>query len=1413
MNSEEKKYFETLREDHLKHSETLHAPSMEGILEVMSNLYRDDAHFVYELIQNADDQKATYIKFILSHDRLIFIHNAKKHFTISNPKTHKDDRLKGKLGDVNSILSIASSSKTGKVDDFPIGKFGLGFKSVFQYTDCPRIYDENFRFSITDYIVPNLLETDHPLREHDKTLFDFPLKASKGLNGYKEIKDKFKGLNNPLLFLNNITKIDWETDDENGWYKKTEIGTIGSGKILEFEVSTGEETSTSIMWKFSNFIPNYNQLYVSVVFIVDKDKHVINTSTHYPLYCYLPTANDTMFPVIMHAPFKLTGNRESIVAKDTHNINMVQLLGGLLASSLNEICFMGESEKEPWIDNNIIDFLPEVSNVHKEFTTGSLDLTPIVEAIQTAIRNGQMLWCEQRCEYLSTSDGYIPDGNYLPEIYPAPLLSNIMEQSCGWVLTSLDGKTRKDAEMAKLLGVKRLNPEKILRRITSDMLTSQNQDWLKKWYISLSNVKYLWKNGPDSFLRYKEIILTSNGDFKAPFILGNIEPNVHLPKQETGIAPSANISIVETTLFKDDNVKDFFVELGLKEVDDFTLAELIYLPKITDENAEIKVRLDSLAKFADIYLYKLTDTQKNKLWSAHLSVDKVFPAILNGSFLFTDSRSVKRHNADNDFFFSGNNAVSFFEPDSLTHYLEDDAIRLISRLIEKIPESSSPTVRRIKIAITSENECKIPKGAQRPASYNRKNIDIEYFEDEEIVGLSHFVHVVSSNTVKRASEYLVSLLNQKSKEASYHSCYYGAHQTFPMIQKSFEIIKNATWIDIATPELKRILGLPVNELQKEELEVINSVLSSSGITSKADVEGLLDYLKREDIIECFQLKQGIERQKEVVKANNPFTLQWLEEILNLRLRYVEAKEKQDIEILIQALLDAIQDLDKDKNSDLREELPYINILFGPPGTGKTSEIANIVVEEIRRNPNTKILILTPTNAAANVVADRINKKGVAAYRGINSSNNELRQQLDELCVPIYDASIDAVKSIIVSTVHYFSREYSCIEQQCLHNLRWDSIIIDEASMVTLDYVLLALFKGHQYNSNCAFYIVGDPLQLPAITNLDPFILEDAQLDEFNFFSFIGLNKFSENPKDMPETIRQRINIRLLKKQYRSVTPLCELTSRFAYGDQIESERKDTTLRIPDNALSIFNRPLSFVRFPVTSYDENPKITNLDKLRGSNFNIYSALIVKESLQHLFNQLRENRFEQPLKIGIITPYSAQRVLIEKLLNAKAISRPASVEVFVNTVHQFQGDEFDIVMLVLNPPNVKMSPKDNILINKHYIINVAISRAKDCLVILYPDNSCSIENFLHINKNGATPNIESIAEIVFNTDIKDITVSASDIEKVIFGNPEYLAKNCEVTFHEEINFHEHTKEYIYKFVKGGNTIDILYSNQSSL
>ena len=116
MNEKDRKYFEALHRDRADSAKTLEKPSMRGIKKEVVEKYSDQAHFIYELLQNADDAQATYARFILEHDRLIFAHNGTRHFSVSNPETEDADSENGTLGDINAITSIANSNKTSALE-------------------------------------------------------------------------------------------------------------------------------------------------------------------------------------------------------------------------------------------------------------------------------------------------------------------------------------------------------------------------------------------------------------------------------------------------------------------------------------------------------------------------------------------------------------------------------------------------------------------------------------------------------------------------------------------------------------------------------------------------------------------------------------------------------------------------------------------------------------------------------------------------------------------------------------------------------------------------------------------------------------------------------------------------------------------------------------------------------------------------------------------------------------------------------------------------------------------------------------------------------------------------------------------------------------------------------------------------
>ena len=54
--------------------------------------------------------------------------------------------------DVRGVCGVGTSSKSG--DLTKIGTFGIGFKSVYAYTNTPRIYSGDEHFRIENYVRP-----------------------------------------------------------------------------------------------------------------------------------------------------------------------------------------------------------------------------------------------------------------------------------------------------------------------------------------------------------------------------------------------------------------------------------------------------------------------------------------------------------------------------------------------------------------------------------------------------------------------------------------------------------------------------------------------------------------------------------------------------------------------------------------------------------------------------------------------------------------------------------------------------------------------------------------------------------------------------------------------------------------------------------------------------------------------------------------------------------------------------------------------------------------------------------------------------------------------------------------------------------------------------------------------------------
>src|SRR6266498_5128085 len=114
-----------------KLAEILSDDEYSGIREIVEELYPDRAHFIYELLQNAEDAGATVGSFELSPDGVAFVHDGR-------PFTQDD---------VWGITNIGKGTK--KEQDDAIGRFGVGFKAVFAYCETPHIWSPTVSFAST----------------------------------------------------------------------------------------------------------------------------------------------------------------------------------------------------------------------------------------------------------------------------------------------------------------------------------------------------------------------------------------------------------------------------------------------------------------------------------------------------------------------------------------------------------------------------------------------------------------------------------------------------------------------------------------------------------------------------------------------------------------------------------------------------------------------------------------------------------------------------------------------------------------------------------------------------------------------------------------------------------------------------------------------------------------------------------------------------------------------------------------------------------------------------------------------------------------------------------------------------------------------------------------------------------------
>lgn len=499
-------------------------------------------------------------------------------------------------------------------------------------------------------------------------------------------------------------------------------------------------------------------------------------------------------------------------------------------------------------------------------------------------------------------------------------------------------------------------------------------------------------------------------------------------------------------------------------------------------------------------------------------------------------------------------------------------------------------------------------------------------------------------------------------------------------------------------------------------------------------------------------------------------------------------------------------------NEINESLPPLHFIYGPPGTGKTTSLCERIIDIKEENPKTKILFLTPTNKAADVLSKKLliptdnpDDRLGARLKKLNDSNEYLSitrigrptdPELEAFNAEVYQSSVnDSVlkwADVLAMTIHRLP--YSSVFTEELNNEirlfklegHWDYVIFDEASMINLPYLVFAIMAISKFSPNVKFIIAGDPKQIPPVVDVNDKELEELDIQDENVYSMMNIRSFKENE----QTLRNGDSIQNLSIQYRSLGKIGQLFSELSYGGLLQHHREKTGSKpkeLPSELQKLICNNVLFIDIPLNNEDSVFKIRQLFY---SSYHIYSAILVSEIIKFFDTALSG---DESWSIGLIAPYKAQAVMMNKLIASFSISE--KIKIYADTVHGFQGDECDLVFFVSNPNKDYYTGHQKCLLSKEYIYNVAISRARDYLIVLHPFSAIPNNPFINKMKNSYQNS--------FGT---PVVKQSSEIETILFRNINFIYESSYITGHDTINvFGQLEKKYFIKANPGAVDIQL--------
>ncbi|MGM0844801.1 MAG: DEAD/DEAH box helicase [Bacillota bacterium] len=264
----------------------------------------------------------------------------------------------------------------------------------------------------------------------------------------------------------------------------------------------------------------------------------------------------------------------------------------------------------------------------------------------------------------------------------------------------------------------------------------------------------------------------------------------------------------------------------------------------------------------------------------------------------------------------------------------------------------------------------------------------------------------------------------------------------------------------------------------------------------------------------------------------------------------------------------------------------------------------------------------------------------------------------------------------------------------IFNKSFDLIIIDEASMAYAPQIAFAATLGTRV------MICGDFKQLPPIAVSRHGLVEKWLKQDI--FHLSGITDWVERKQYHPQLM-------LLPVQRRMHPDISAFTNKHFYHSLVSDHPETLTQRAHIADLSPFSKQAAVM---LSLIDQQPWCRTD---RGSRWNLMTSLV---SIQLMLSANASGI----ASVGYVTPYRAQARWINRILPVFLNQRDISVntDIFASTVHKFQGSEKDMVLFDITDSYPQETA--GILLTKKEsgrLINVSVTRAKGKFILLGDDD----------------------------------------------------------------------------------------------